>query len=170
MARPRRTGSPYSHRQTSRWPLAVLVVPAIVGLIATSIVVAINDAGAWLIIPFVVLLLVAVVRAPFATLETEVADGEVRARFRPLGPTTTIPTDAITSHEQIRLPWYAGYGGIEWLHFRRAWLWSSSGRDAIEVRHRDQRGRDKRTYVGTDDAVGLAAALTAATSPDSARA
>ncbi|MEO1060878.1 MAG: hypothetical protein AAFZ07_05630 [Actinomycetota bacterium] len=164
MARPRRSSSAYSHRQTSLWPLAVIGVPALLGVIATSIVVVTDDdSGASLTTPFVVVLLVAVVRAAFATLETEVAAGELRARFRPLGPTKTIPIDAVTTHEQVRLPWYAGYGGLEWMSLRRAVLWSSSGRNAVEVRHRDRRGRDKRTYIGTDDAAGLSAALTAAT-------
>ncbi|MEM9714627.1 MAG: hypothetical protein AAGA17_20560, partial [Actinomycetota bacterium] len=161
MAQTPRSSTAYVHRQTSLWPTAVLAIPAIIGLIVTSTLVVVNDVGVWSTTSFAVLLLVAVVRFPLATLETEVADGELRARFRPLGPTTTIAIDDITTHEQVRLPWYYGFGGREWLLARRATLWSSSGRDAIEVRHVDGRGRDKRVYIGSDDAGGLAAALTA---------
>ena len=156
MAQTPRSSTAYVHRQTSLWPTAVLAIPAIIGLIVTSTLVVVNDVGVWSTTSFAVLLLVAVVRFPLATLETEVAD-------RPLGPTTTIAIADITPHEQVRLTWYYGFGGREWLLARRATLWSSSGRDAIEVRHVDGRGRDKRVYIGSDDAGGLAAALTAVT-------
>lgn len=119
---------------------------------------------------FAVLLLVGLIRAAFITLETEVSGGELRFRFRPVGPTKVIPLDTVTSHEVVRVPWYAGYGGPEWLSPRRTWLWSSFGRSAIEVRHRTHDGRDKRIYIGTDDPKGLDTALGAATSPRSTQA
>ncbi|MEM7326125.1 MAG: hypothetical protein AAF531_23760 [Actinomycetota bacterium] len=169
MAPVRHTSSAYSHRQTSWWPNLVLVIPGIVGLIVTITLALTTDIPAWFGVVFVVLLLVALIRAPFATLETAVSDGELRASFRPIGPTKVIRLNAITSHEQVRLPWYAGYGGLEWLSPRRSFLWSSSGRSAVEVHHRTQGGRDKRTYIGTDDAAGLAAAVRNATAHGTTR-
>ncbi len=148
----------------------VLSIPGGVGLVVTLMLTAMTDAPVWPALFFTVLLVVALIRAPFATLETEVANGELRASFRPIGPTKVIPLDAITSHRQVRLPWYRGYGGPEWMSIRRAWHWSSSGRDAIEVHHRSSNGRDKLTFIGTDDITGLDAALRAAASRASTRA
>ncbi|MEM9042807.1 MAG: hypothetical protein AAGD33_23220 [Actinomycetota bacterium] len=164
MARVHTSSSAYSHRQASLWPNLILVVPSVIGLVVTLTLTATGDLSAGAVVPFVVLLVVGLIRATFITLETEVSGGELRLRFRPLGPTKVIQLDAITSHEVVRLPWYAGYGGLEWLTPRRAWLWSSSGRSALEVRHRTHRGRVTRTYIGTDDAAGLDAAITVATS------
>lgn len=148
------------------WPSLALLIPGIVGLVATITLALATDVPLWSGAVFAVLLLVALIRAPFATLETEVSDGELHAAFRPIGPTTIIRVDAITSHQQVRLPWYAGYGGLEllWLGSKRGWLWSTSGRNAVGIRHRTHKGSEKVIYIGTDDAAGLDAALTNATS------
>ena len=170
MARVHTSSSAYSHRQASLWPNLILVVPSVIGLVVTLSLTATGDLSAGAVVPFVVLLVVGLIRATFITLETEVSAGELRVRFRPLGPTKVIQLDAITSHEVVRLPWYAGDGGLAWLTPRRAWLWSSSGRSAVEVHHRTRAGRETRTYIGTDDTAGLDAAITAATSRTSTHA
>lgn len=148
----------YRHRQTSYWPTAVSAVATL--LMGTRLIAAGDDAvpSQWFRLGF--LTLYTLLRLAWTTLDTEVDDTHVRARFSPLGPGRVIPIDAITSHERVRFRWWFGYGGWLRIHGTGAWAFSVWGLDAVRIEWRDESGRHKRFHFGTNDAAGLDAALT----------
>ena len=153
----------YTHRQTSLAPALVMV-----GIYAVLLVLAVLLSGGFnpgLIIVAAIFTLVVLLRLAWATMETSVDSGELRAAFRPFGPRRTIATDDIVSHEVTSLTWLHGLGGVQRVHLRGAWAYSVWGRSAVAIRYRHPRRGERALIIGTDDVDGLDAALTAARGP-----
>ncbi|MEM9202324.1 MAG: hypothetical protein AAGC53_11710 [Actinomycetota bacterium] len=144
--------TPYRNRQVG-WgyliPLLVILIPFAVA------------SGQW-VLGIIVTIVMTIVYGSFATLNTVVDRGQVRVTFTGPWPRRSIPVSSIRQHEVVRNRWWHGWG------IRRipgGWMYSVWGLDAVEILYRDpKKGRDVLFRVGTNDAEGLADAITAARS------
>ena len=161
-------GARYRHRQ--RTIKTILIPIAFFGVIAL-LVLALWGPGA--ATPVALGALIAVRDSLWATMDTEVTDRHLRAAFRPLGPARTIPLDGIISHQRARNLWWYGLGGPGLIYGlfsdRGGWCYEVWGLDAVEVRYRNDRGRERMIRIGTDDADGLDAAIAAGIKPHTSR-
>ncbi len=102
-----------------------------------------------------VLVVLAAVLLLFSSLTVEVDDEALRIAFGPGLVRHAWPLEGIRSWRAVRNPWWYGWG----IHLTPGgWLYNVSGSEAVEVEFSD--GRRRR--IGTDDSVGLMAALDAA--------
>ena len=143
----------YSHTQIGWWGLAimgfvVLCMLAIFGLIPEAR--ERPQSGAVVVGLVTIALVVAMII--FSTLTVRVTPDALVWRFGPGLLSRRIPLAEIASATPTRLPLLAGLG-IHWIG--RGWVYNVSGRDAVEV----VRVNGKVTFIGTDDAEGLAAAI-----------
>jgi hypothetical protein len=90
----------------------------------------------------------------FSSLTVEVDDEALRIALSPGLVRHAWPLEGIRSWRAVRNPWWYGWG----IHLTPGgWLYNVSGSEAVEVVFSD--GRRRR--IGTDDSVGLMAALDA---------
>lgn len=147
MATPR-----YAHRQVS----TVLIVFMVLLFTFTFIALAID--GSWLLGAVMIVLYLAIYSL-FSQLRTEVTSTTVTATFGFGWPKRTIPLKDIESHEQVRNRWWYGLGIRA---IPGGMLYAVWGLDAVEIHYRDKKkNRDRMFRIGTDDAEGLAEAITA---------
>ena len=109
--------------------------------------------------PFLLIILVALAVSLllFSILTVKVDGEEVSVRFGVGLIRKRFPLSEIESHSAVRNPWYYGWG------LRRTpigWLYNVSGLEAVEITMKD----GSKVRIGTDDPVGLDAAIGAALS------
>ncbi|HEX8849798.1 MAG TPA: hypothetical protein VF761_09735 [Gemmatimonadaceae bacterium] len=143
----------YSHTQIGWWGLAImgfvaLWILAIFGLVPEAR----TRPEAGRIVAGLVTVVLVVAMVLFSTLTVRVTRDSLVWRFGPGLLSRRIPLAEIASATPTRLPLWAGLG-IHWIG--RGWVYNVSGRDAVEVVRVD----GKVTFIGTDDAEGLAAAI-----------
>lgn len=150
MASPR-----YEHRQVATALIVSMVVLFSLAFLSLAI------EGAWLTAGLMVIAYIAIYGL-FSQLRTEVTSTTFTARFGFGWPKRTIPLKDIESHEPVRNRWWMGLGIRA---IPGGMLYAVWGLDAVEIRYRDKKkNRDRMFRIGTDDAEGLDAAITAARS------
>lgn len=142
----------YEHTQPGtflRYSLGTIaLVLAVVGAVLLSTD---NEAG------YIVILVTAIqglALSLFHSLSVTVDTNEVVARFGIGVLRFRYITSDIESVEQVRNPWYYGWGIKK---YSGGWLYNVSGLDAVEITLRD--GRKRR--IGTDEPEALAEAIEA---------
>jgi hypothetical protein len=138
---------PYHHTQRGTW----IVVPCLV-FAALDAAIA-WQTGQWA--PVAVLVFLIAVAILFSSLTVEVNETELRWYFGPGLWSYRLPLREIEQVALVRNQWWHGFGIRMAAGFR---LYNVSGLDAVELRL--QSGEVRR--IGTDDPLGLAAALKAA--------
>lgn len=137
----------YRHTQMG-W---VILLPVLVAVLVTGLAVANSDGSFAAVAPLAILVVVA---ALFISLTVEVDDQALRLRFGVGLVRRTIALADIASWQRVRNPWYIGWG-IR--NYGRGLLYNVAGFDAVEVHLRN----GSQFRVGTNDADGLCAALSA---------
>jgi hypothetical protein len=143
----------YSHTQIGWGMLAIMGIALLTVLVVSGTVLrAAARPRPELNVVAVFSILLAVTAIVFSTLNVRVTRDTLVWRFGPGLLSWRIPLAEIATAAPTRLSIWAGLG-IHWIG--RGWVYNVSGRDAVEIVRVDGRV----TFIGTDDAAGLAAAL-----------
>lgn len=153
-ARAAREDAPrYSHTQIGWWSLAIMAFAVLTVLVVFGVFSgAPGRPESALVVVGVTSIVLVIAMIVFSTLNVRVTADALVWRFGPGLLSWRIPLADIASATPTRLPVMAGLG-IHWIG--RGWVYNVSGRDAVEVIRVD----GKVTFIGTDDAEGLAAAI-----------
>ncbi|MEM9515557.1 MAG: hypothetical protein AAGA42_11940 [Actinomycetota bacterium] len=140
----------YQRTQTSlagAWAL-------LLALVLTAVIAAVSDGlnGGFVVVVVPLYLLIGIVIAVFARLTVTVNDHHVTAAFGWGWPARTIEFADIHAVVAVRNSWWYGWG-LRWIP--RGTMYNVWGRDAVELELAD----DRVFRIGTDDVVGLRAAL-----------
>jgi hypothetical protein len=138
----------YEHRQFSPWPLAVA------GLYGVTVA-ARKASKRKRRRPNAASVGLALCTLAFCVLNTRVDESGVFWSFGFGFPSGSIPLDDIAHAELTKTKFWEGFG-IHWTP-AHGWLWNAAGHDAVTIRKRS----GGVITIGTDDAAGLYAAISA---------